>query len=81
MLKSKYCYIQMNIVTVDLGIVIFTIQYKNKMAYTAKDPRPPMAFSVPNRNVLWPNRNNKLEGGRKLLKCPSEDPRYRKGRG
>ena len=26
----------------------------NKMAYTAKDPRPPpMAFSVPNRNVLY----------------------------
>ena len=23
------------------------------MAYTAKDPRPPMAFSVPNINVLY----------------------------
>ena len=23
------------------------------MAYTAKDPRPPTAFSVPNRNVLY----------------------------
>ena len=30
----------------------------NKMAYTTKDPHPPMAFSVP-------NRNKKLEVGRR----------------
>ena len=34
----------------------YLINKENKMAYTAKDPRPPTAFSVP-------NRNKKLEGG------------------
>ena len=52
----------------------------NKMTYTAKDPSPPTALSVP-------KRNKKLEVGRKRKrkrrrrKCPSVDPRYRKGMG
>ena len=47
------------------------------MAYTAKDQRPPTAFSVP-------KRNKKLEVGRKRRrrrKSPSVDPCYHKGMG
>ena len=50
---------------------------KNKMAYTAKDPRPPTAFSVPKRNkklVVW-------RRGRRRKNSQSEDPHYCKGRG
>ena len=39
-----------------INVVLKSI--KNKMAYTAKDPHPPTAFSVP-------NRNKKFEVGRR----------------
>ena len=48
------------------------------MAYTAKDPCPPMVFSVP-------KRSKKLEVGRRRRRrrenSQSEDPCYRKGHG
>ena len=54
------------------GIDLF-FQSKKYIINTAKDPRPPTAFSVPNR---------KLEvGRRRRRKSQSDDPRYCKGRG
>ena len=48
------------------------------MAYTAKNPRPPMAFSVPNRNKkLEVVRRRRRR--RRRRKSQSEDPRYCKG--
>ena len=45
----------------------------NKMAYTAKDPRPPpTGFSVPKRNKALKVWNKKK---RRKKKSPSEDPR------
>ena len=55
--RNKYVKVQPKLVC---GKVVFPLRpvahilkfYLNKMAYTAKDPRPPpTAFSVPNRNT------------------------------
>ena len=51
----------------------------NKMAYTAKDPHPPTAFSVPNRNKKLKVGRNRKRSRKRRRKCQSEDPRYHKG--
>ena len=51
------------------------------MAFTAKDPRPPTAFSVPKINKKLEVGRRRRRRRRRGRKSQSEDPRYHKGRG